>query len=192
MISLDRLMDAIGEVAEADVPRLEDMRDAALAFIETQTQRYFGPVTVTTETVRGSGGRTLWLSEEALVTDPVTLAVSELTYPGATPVVLTAAATDGYELRSRQIVRLGGHIWVKRYEYLVTYSRGYAENHGPKDIEHVLIELVRSRYNSGGSEAFKSETFSGYSYTRFDSEDVSALPKADQDTLDAWRRLVFA
>lgn len=199
MISLDRLAGAIGNVPESDLPLLEDMRDAALRFIESQTGRYFGKVVLVEEWIDGTGFRNLWLGEPVVVTNPVTLAVSEFTHPGATAVVLVED-TD-YELRvstapgAREgyLVRLGGSsVWDRCYEYLVTYSRGYALNAGPRDIEHVLVGLVRSRYTSGGSEVMKSETIGGYSYTRFDAGDLAALPGVDQATVDAWRRPVLA
>lgn len=196
MISLDRLAAAIGDVEETDIPLLEDLRDAAVAFIETQTRRYFGPVTATTEWYRGNGTRSLWLNNPAIVDDDNELTVNEYTHPGATPGEIILDASDGYERRTHgtdvQLVRTGsGGVWTRDYDYAVTYSRGYVENKGPKDIEYLLIELVRLRWNAIGEEVMKSETIAGYSYTRFDSGDIDSI-EGGSVTLEAWRRLVFA
>lgn len=197
MISLDRLITIIGVTDQADVPLIEDMRDAAIAFIESQTNRYFGPVTSHTEWLRGNGTRSLWLSASPILEDPLTITVTEYTHAGATGSVVVEDGSTGFSIRNHgtetELVRLGGGgVWTNGYDYAVTYSRGYADDQGPKDIEHVLIELVRNRYNSEGAEVMKSETIGGYSYTRFDAGDLGALPAADQAVIDAHRRLVFA
>jgi len=192
VISLDRLIDALGITDQATVPRLEEQRDAALAFIQTQTRRYFGPIASTTDILAGSGTRSLWLPESAVVAEPLTITVQEFAHPGASPTAIVEDASDGFQLRGARLIRLGGSgLWTRGYEYAVTYSRGYEENAGPKDVEDLLIELVRLKVNADGEEVMKSETIGGYSYTRFDDGDLESIDGAS-DTIKAWRRLVFA
>jgi hypothetical protein len=188
MISLVRLAEILGITDEAEFEQLEQQRDAALAYIESATNMTFGPATSTTYMLAGSGTSRLYLPEPVSVVS----AVSEYSYAGATAEAL--ALTTDYLLRAvgreTYLLRVGsGAIWDRDYEYAVTSTVGYAEDAGPKDVEALLIELVRQSINAGGEEVMKSETIGGYSYVRFDSETLSA---GAQETLKHWRRLVFA
>lgn len=188
MISMARLIEALGVTDDADLPALERARDAALAYIEAQTNRTFGSAVSTTRYLRGTGTSELYLPEP---TSTIT-GVSEYTYSGAVGEALTV--TDDYLVRpdgrETYLIRVGsGAVWTRGYEYAVTSTVGYAEDGGPKDVEDVLIELVRQKMNAGGEEVMKSETVGGYSYTRFDAPSLSTDA---QDTLKRWRQLVFA
>ena len=188
MISLARLVEALGVTDDADLPEIERTRDAALAYIESQTHLTFGPAVSTTRYVKGTGSFQLYLPEP---TSTIT-GVTEYSYPGATGAAL--AVTTDYivrvEGRETYLLRVGsGAVWTRGYEYAVTSSVGYAEDEGPKDVEDWLIALVRSEWSTSGEEVMKSETVGGYSYTRFDAVTLDAK---HQETLKAWRRLVFA
>ena len=189
MISIVRLAEALDVTDEATIAKLADMRDAALAFIETQTRRYFGPIQTFTEYVRGTGTRSLYLRDIPLVGGIYTTAILETDYPGATGSAVTGSVqlVHGHEA---ELLRAGSSgVWSSGSDYAVTYSRGYAEDAGPKDIENLLIELVRMKINAGGEEVMKSETYGGYSYTRFDEADLDDTASA---TITSWRRLVYA
>lgn len=197
MISIVRLIDALGITDEAEIAPLESWLAAALAFVNTQTRRYFGPVEEAEEFLTGRGRRDLWLAEPPTLVDAYdAVSVSEVAYPGADSTDILEGSESGFDLRiaghEGKLVRRGPcGVWTRGYEYVVRYPRGYEEDAGPKDIEDVLIELVRLRQSAAGEEVMKSESIGGYSFTRFDSDDVGALPTEQQRTLKSWTRPVF-
>jgi hypothetical protein len=202
MISLGRLRRALG-IEPADEPHADDqllneLLGRALAFVEKQTGRYFGEEHAVEEYLTGDGKRNLWLAGLPLI-DPTdeydALLVVEQLHPGAAQTAIAEGAANGFEVRGggRQywLVRRGGYVWQRGYEYIVTYVEGYEIDGLPGDIEQLLIDLVSSRYSSIGAEGLRSETIGGYSYTAFSESDLSSIEGA-QDTLAAWRRMVFA
>lgn len=199
MISDSKLRLALDlDPKEPTLGLLEDIRDRALAFIETQTGRYFGPPQTVTEWVTGGGGRYLQLSDRASV---VTL--TERAYPGATGASLVEVVDGAGHWVTREnanttfLIRSGdGSQWAAGYEYEVTYQRGYEVDQGPKDIEALLIALVGARLAIMESEGMSGESIGGYSYTKtpihaYDDGDLRAIPGAVR-TINAWRRLVVA
>ena len=196
MISLARLVELTGITDDAELPALEQQRDAALAFIESQTGVRFGSVVSSTVTVRGTGTGFLYLREPVLTVT----AVTEHTYPGATGSAV-AEGGSGYALRTEgqesYLVRVGASgTWTRGYEYSVTYTHGYVEDAGPKDVEHLLVELVKLYRANAGREGINSETIGGYSYSKpatyaFEDGDLKQIPGAYQ-TIKKWRRLVYA
>lgn len=172
----------------------------AVAFIQTQTRRYFGPPEEFEEILTGDGSRTLWLSEQPIDApdDQYAIegkvAVDEREYPGADETALVAG--EDFEVRTAgnegRLVRLGSSgKWKCEYEYICTYWRGYPEGEEPKDIRQLVLDLVSTRRSIKGMEALRSETAPDYSYTRFGEGDLDAIP-GGRDTIAAWRRLVFA
>jgi len=205
MISLARVRLEVPAATTVEDPPLQDMVTRAVEFLQTQTRRYFGlPVTLT-DYLNGSGGRFLWLPEPVAAADasagltssdsiPDIASVEERLYPGATATVLTED-TD-FQRRRRGttdiLVRLGsGVIWTLGYEYAVTYERGYLEDEGPKDIEQLILELLKFRFKFASNTGMRSESIGGYSYTRFGDTDLDAIDGA-RATIEAWRPLVFA
>lgn len=198
MISLDRLAAAL-EIDDhaTDAPLLAEWRDAAIAFIQTQTRRYFGPVETFTDILVGKGVRRLWLTHRPFVgVGAAATTVQEYAYAGGTATDIVEGASSGFAVRvsdrAGHLVRLGASgVWTRGREYVVTYSRGYVEDGLPKDIEQLVIDLVGLRWHSFGDEVMKSETIGGYSYTRFEDGDLDSIDGAEL-TLNAWRRAVFA
>lgn len=144
MISLAKLKAALRITASTDDGYLVDLEVQAVSFVERETGRYFGAVASVTEYLIGGGTDTLFLSE-APAAPPTT--VTERTYPGGDATTITAADADGYVLRgTMKLVRKGGGIWARGYEYEVTYDRGYAAEAEPGEIRMLVTDLVAYWY----------------------------------------------
>lgn len=197
MICAEELADHLGvdDPSVADLDRLETLERSAVAFVQTWTGRYFGPVVEHTEILTGTGGPRLWLSDlprpaegEPLVT------VKESPRLGVEPRPLTidqdfAVLLQGSEA---QLVRyLPGLGWPHDYVYEVSYRRGYKPGEEPADIRQIVIDLVAVKYSMIGREALRSESVGGYSYTRFGASDLDAV-MGGAAALNIWRRPVVA
>lgn len=199
MISIERIHAAVPGTEELDVLLVGDMVTRALAFIEEQTgQRYFREVEEFSEYICGSGTRNLMLRHTPVgmlgsggETEHF-MTVEARAYPGGTAAVLT---TDHFDVRAggreAWLTRFGGNVWTEGYEYHVTYLRGYEVDGLPPDIEGLVLDLIAAKLGAAGTEGMKSETIGGYSYTRFGASDLEGIG-GGMDTINAWRRLVFA
>lgn len=90
-----------------------------------------------------------------------------------------------YQVRGLLIVHRTG--WPKGVQNIrVTYDAGYAEDEAPDDLMDLVIELVRGKRMTGAlsESGIKSETYGGYSYTKFDSADISDGGKS---VIEYWR-----
>lgn len=179
---------------EADAAALAELERGVVAFLQTQTGRYFGPPELVSEFAEGAGISRLWLRDhathdpEASGPDEV-VSVEERNVPGADPTLI-----GNYELRQADreslLVRLGGDVWLMDFEYEVLYWRGYQVGEEPADIRALVMDLVTARWALRESFGLKSETIGGYSYTRFGPEDLEACGVGSY-TLDAWRRPIL-
>lgn len=198
MIGLEDLKDYLG-ISDDDTSEdavLVELEANAVAFVQTQTGRYFGPPEEFEEIVEGSGLRRLWMSDKPVESEyqEDLVEVVERPYPGGTATTLEIA-TD-YEVRTGDrtgwLVRLGSAgRWTSGYEYTLTYYRGYLAGTEPGDIRQLVLDLVSLRRTLKGREALRSETAPDYAYTRFGEGDLDAIPGA-WDTIRAWKRLVYA
>lgn len=219
MIPIDELQQLVGD-AKTDLHVLVALEEAAVAFVQTQTRRYFGGREEFQEIVQGRGSRYLYLShaaEDAVLGDAyfdASITVTERVWGsgggrwgwasgcGCTP---SSSGSDGvdpdtglvtdWELRRFEgetaLVRTSG-VWLRGAEYTVTYTRGYEEGNEPADIKRLVANLVKVGLDAMTTDAgLRSETIGGYSYS-YGNTDLSQLDDTDQMTLDAWRRLVVA
>lgn len=196
MISVARLQAANTRAASTDTVLLADMIERAVAFIQTQTRRYFGPITEFTDYRYGAGGRSLWLTDRVIPDEyGEVMLLEERPYPGgtATPFLIAdyAVRTGPEASDVSRLVRLGGYVWTDTYEYAVTYERGYNVDNGPPDITQLVIDLVALKLKLRGFEGMRSETIGGYSYTRFGEGDLDAIDGA-RSLIKAWRPQVLA
>lgn len=194
MIPVEELIDVLDGATDADTAEIVELEQNAVAFVQTQTRRYFGPPKQTTEVVKGKGTSNLWLRHIAIDEVPadyyneVVVSVVERQYAGNDGTAITdfqVRVEDG-EVR---LVRLNGGVWTYGYEYTVTYWHGYPAGEEPGDIRQLVVDLVKSRWNMRELEGLRSESIGGYSYTRFEDTD---LDMEGQATIAAWRRLVIA
>lgn len=199
MISVEKLQEAKPATVDIDPGLLQDMITRAVAFVSRQTGRGFGQAETVVEYLSGNGSRVLRLPEPVLETDSDSglQSIIERPYPGGTETVI---ALSEVELRSggttHNLVRLGGPVWCRGYEYAIEYQRGYLLDAGPKDIEELVIELVALRLTREGREGLAGETIGGYSYSiaavhAFEDGELRAIPGALR-TIRAWQRLVVA
>lgn len=196
MILIEDLQALIPDAAETDLDVLREMERAAVAFVETQTGRYFGPRIEHEEIVIGKGTNRLWLLDiaaDADLTDPyfdAQIVVEERQYAGGDATLVT-----DYDTRvvrgEAYLVRHAGCFWTKGYEYVVTYMKGYEQGEEPADIRKVVIALVRNAWTIHENGGLRSETLGGYSYA-FGAADLFDLVDTDRATLDAWRRQIVA
>lgn len=135
----------VEETEHAHDVYLVDLGDRALAHVNRKTRRNFGPIAQVTETLQGTGGSRLWLTEAAIEPDATTealpISVIERAGPGDEETTITAAGDDGYVLRNNglALVRKGG-CWSSLCEYEVTYWRGAVSL--PADVEQAVLFLV--------------------------------------------------
>jgi len=193
MISSDRVQ-AAGIGVDMDPSAVDAMIARAVAWVQTQTHRYFGTPIDTPEYYRGLGLYELYLNEhftEGDSDDEVT--VLERLTPS-----LSIAAVTGFDVRDHGtatvLIRTDGAVWGQGYDYTVTYRRGYDVDCGPADIEQLLLDWIALKLNTQGSDGLRSESLAGYSYERAASGDgiqVQQIPGAG-DTIAAWRRPVIA
>lgn len=123
---------------------LQQYEEAAVAYVERATGRYFGPPAERVEILDPSGADVLWLAE-APIADPAEgreTVVAERR--GAEWTDLDAEETP-YELDGRQLYREGG--WARgRRSVRVTYWAGYSAGNEPADIRQAVLELAALYY----------------------------------------------
>jgi hypothetical protein len=200
MISISELRDylEIEDDQEEDVDHiLARLESYAVAFVEKQTNRHFGPKGDVTVVVMGTTSQRLYLPYAvALPASSAITIVEERRQPGDTATEITTAASDGYILRTNGqeawLVRKGGARWQDGYEYTVTFKRGYAPGYEPGDIRRIVLKLVELDWNSRGGEGVKSETISGYSYSGMTNEQLEDAIPGWTDTIESWRPPVIA
>lgn len=187
MISLDDLK-AYLEIGEADESKdaiLTALEAAAVAYVSTQTGRYFGADEETVIVLQGTGTPRLWLPESP--TDVDAVEVVQFAYVGGDGTAIDAADDNGFVVRGTMLVRKRGLKWDHCYEYQVTFSRGYDEDGEPEDIRQLVRDMVSAKYGQLGKEGFKAETYGGYSYSYGDG-DLGTIAGA-RETIAAYRRV---
>lgn len=204
MIDVEDLLAATGaEDTAANRATLEELERNALAWVQNQTGRYFGPPEQVTEYITGTGGRRIYLRDHPVldITEyyydaDTEVLVAEAAYPGAD---LTEIEETGFQVRLSErefaLWRLGdAQLWTASpYEYAITYYRGYLPGEEPGDIRQLVLDLVLVRWKirAEGMTGLRSETIGGYSYTRFGNDDVDAV-SGGWSTIHSWRRPVVA
>lgn len=178
---------------------LSALEPRAVAYVEMRTHRYFGPQVDVTEYVTGLGMSRLYLLSN--IADPDYLTeVIERRYPGDAGASITDTASSGFVIRTSEreawLVRKGGYVWERDYEYEVTFERGYAPGAEPGEIRQLVIDLIAARFaaRDGGGLGLQSETIGGYSYRLGDFTDgeLAALGPMASGVIETWRRPVFA
>ena len=196
MILIEELKALVPGLTDADLDVIAELERGAVAFVQTQTGKYYGPREDYEDFRRGNGTCYLYLFHEAQDADladaylDTDLIVWERPYAGGERTLVT-----DYDVRLQEgetvLVRHSNRLWTRGYEYVIGYTRGYAEGEEPADIRKVVLSLVRNAWNTADTGGLRSETLGGYSYT-FGIEDIHALDDTDQKTLTAKRRQIIA
>lgn len=119
------------------------MEEAAVAYLQNETGRYFGPLAEITEVLSSNGWAPIWLRAAAIpdsVETPVL--IERRSFPnGAWE---TVPATD-YEIDGQRLYPLA--FWIPGVRTLrATYWAGYAEGAEPADVQQAARELVTRMY----------------------------------------------
>lgn len=195
MITLPDLKDWLEVEGDEADDLLTSLEARAVEFVERETGRYFGALENVTEILCGDGGGKLRLAE---VPTSIPASVQERAYVGADATTITASDDDGYELRTltlpssnlAYLLRKGGCVWARGFEYSVTYERGYAAGDEPGDIRQLVLDLVQVKWamRDAGGGVFRSESLGPYSYTLADLSRLPGYRAEDaQATIQRWR-----
>lgn len=144
MISLADLKTALRITTTRDDGYLAGLEAAAVAMVQRETGRFFGAQESVTEYIIGGDDDTLFLTDPC---SSLPTTVKERSTIGGDPTTITASADDGYVLRgTMKLVRKAGNLWTYKYEYEVTYTRGYAANTEPAEIRQLVTQIVSEWY----------------------------------------------
>lgn len=151
MISVADLRVALKDPPASENAYVKQLEAAAVALIERETGKYYGPVRTRTEIAIGTGFGTLQL------VGPVALdvygvaqiaSVNESQYAGGTASEIVADGSGGFIVRESVLYRRSGGFWRSGYEYVVVYEQGYAEGEEPADIRQAVMQLVALWYEA--------------------------------------------
>lgn len=172
---LNRALDYLGAGPD-DGPLVLPKLASALAFVERQTGRYFGPPEERVEFLPLS--QRVWLANE-----PRAVAGVEVLRPFDDDWQAVPAADYRLEgralwFRTNPVFRCAGPQRCR-----VTYTAGYDEP--PADIEQIVLDLVALRYHGREHVGVQSRKEGDQSVT-YGARELAAIPGA-QATLNAWR-----
>lgn len=191
MIDLPDLLEWLGSPTGVD-SLLVALEARAVDIVERETERHFGTSETFTEILQGTGRTTLWLNEAP----SAVTSVEYRTYVGEDWTTITASADDGYELQDptsdsggARLLRKGGFLWTRGYDFRVIYDFGYAAGSEPPEIRQAVIDLVTAKYRQRERQGLKSETIGEYSYTTdsMGTGDIASVPGLKR-ALSRWRR----
>jgi hypothetical protein len=211
VISLTDLKAFLGiTVADHDT-FLTFLEAAAVAFVQTQTKRYFGGAENRVDYCWGDDLDRLVMRDQPRIS-PVLTVVSSSGY-GMTTTTVVPGDTDGYILQNGDknmavLLRKGGFVWDRELLFTLTYDRGYDTDTEPADIRNVVLWLVALAFNmwqsgSGaggpggvGPGGLQSERLGDYAYVLAaaqNADDPDGFGGVDKipmilATLQAWKR----
>jgi hypothetical protein len=161
VIDIFALRDHVGVEGPEHDDALLAMERAGVAHASALTNRYFGPLEETTEVLAGTGTATMWL-RDVPVGDVEVVQAYSVGDPGE---AIDAAGDLGYVVRDGdKLVRKSG-TWHPRYEYRVTYTRGYAAGTEPDVVKMFVLQYIAREWFNRKTGGLQSETMGGYTYT---------------------------
>lgn len=145
MIRLSELKDHLKIDADqtAEDPLLVDMEAAAVAYMENETGRYFGPVATFVEILSPRGYLPLWLEAIPITTDD---------YPDFLLERRSAISGEWGEVDDSEYEVEGQRLfpatsWTPAQRTLrASYTAGYAENAEPADVRGAVRQLTTRMY----------------------------------------------
>ena len=117
------------DASQADL--VEELERAAVAFVERETGRYFGPVQTVTETFSGVSGRRLMLRD---------------TPNGVVSVTEDGVTTTEFTQDGRALVH--NVAWSPYVDIKASYLRGYAEGKEPGDVRALVLQITAHYYEN--------------------------------------------
>lgn len=191
MIELSSLKEWLGGPSGVD-QILTELEARAVDLVEHEAERHFGASETFTEILAGTGQRTLWLNEAPTAITSVEYRF----YPGDSWTEIASGNDDGFELRApssgagvARLIRKGGYLWARDYEYRVIYDFGYEPGSEPPEIRQAVLDLVTMKYNERTTSGMQSETIGDYSYNVAQTEaGGAAIPDFVTRAVSRWRR----
>lgn len=181
MLSLSDIKDWLGIPSATTTydTILTNLETRAVAFLENQTDRYFGAPLEFTEILDGNDRDELWLREEPNVIRSVAYRDS------LNNAWIEYDVQADYEQDGRRLLRLDD-TWPRgRRNLKVVYVAGYSAGNEPDDIKQALFDLIALKFRGRGTESFKSQELGDYKYTKADMQQMPGLT----DTLAKYRRV---
>lgn len=196
------LEDWLGLTDAADIALAEGAADRALAWISTQTGRYFGePMEFV---LRFSGGRvtdyrkTFWLPEipltEIVESDEVDMLLVEEKNSAEAWVTIEDTEYElirGPFLYEMPILEHDDYWPAGRKNIRVTYTAGYEVGSLPLDIQQMVLDAVGEWWRARGNQGLKSESIDGYSYENWAQSDGRRFLADGMSTLSKWKHPVM-
>lgn len=189
MIPVEMLRAAVGATDDSRDDWLLSEMESALAFLQRETHRYFGPLQDRTDYLRPTREGWLWLTQDPASTDIMVVKRVAWSPDG------DEVDAEDYEVRGRQIILHTGARGGSEYEvwYPVGYGAPDYEGAGglPADIRKAVLMLIKAASDIASTNAAKdAETIGGYSYSTSTGGSVVdvAVPPFVQRTIQNWRR----
>ena len=127
----------------ADDDLIVEIEQAAVAFIQNETGRFFGGIGEITEVVSANGWASIWLQAEPIMDDPDYMPFTlerRVLGSGWGAVGATEFEVDGYRLYPLT-------YWTPGHRTLrATYWAGYDEGAEPADVQQAVKELATRMY----------------------------------------------
>lgn len=169
MIELAELRAVVGihdPAHVADDAFLLDIEARAVAYLESETRRYFGPPAPITEVLDGSGAQSLWLAETPAAAPALVLEARES--DAWTAVSADDFTQEGPALYHDTEWRKGARL------YRATYTRGYAAGEEPAEVRGAVLQLVHLWYTHRSDVAIGTV--------------AAKIPHGVDRVIHAWRR----
>lgn len=133
----------VNEDETADDALIVEMEEAAVAFMENETGKYFGELSEITEVLSANGWAPIWLRATPLAdSDDTPVLLESRTYPNGS--WAEVAATD-YEIDGQRLYPLA--YWIPGSRTLrLTYWAGSDVGGEPADVRQAVRELVTRMY----------------------------------------------
>lgn len=142
MISLEDIKDYLNIEDDGLDNVLQLIESGAVKFVESYTDRYFGPLENVTFTIDGGVGRRLWLP------DPLTGQPTEVRERRGLASDFDVLAADEYEYEpgERSIHRLNLDWPCELRSVQVEGERGYPTDGEPEDIRQAVLVIIGFTY----------------------------------------------
>lgn len=188
MVTSSRLIARAG----SNAPGNEEARlliRAATRFLELSTGWVFGEPREVTVYLNGKGTSTLFLPGPPYLEDGGPVITEQL---GAQ----AAAAVTDFSVRGNRLVRTWPMLWMRGYEYAVTYKAGYLVGTGPLAEQEAVMQYALELWRQSGplvmaiASGVTGETLHDYSWEADSAGLVlDRVPRAMEDVINLRRRM---
>jgi len=175
MLDLDSVKAWLRKTTDDRDDVLEALIARALDAVQRALDWYFGEPRDAEEILNGNGRTTLFLRQPP-IDDDVTVY-----YRTAIGYAWTEVDADDFEVDGRKVV-CAGAWWPGVRNYRFVYQEGFEEI--PGDVEQLVLDLVKRKWNEPTQSNVVSESLGRYSYSL---GDVTAAASWT-DVMNHWKR----